>query len=62
MMSPNITLYRKDNACSFIPHALLNELDIPYSEIVLKLENEVMVRVFGVSCQIETASDNSEHN
>lgn len=41
-MPSNIVLYRKDGACSFIPHALLNELGIPYQSVVLDLKDGAM--------------------
>ena len=47
MMSSNLTLYRKDGVCSFIPHALLNELNIPYEEVLLKVDTGVMEAVDG---------------
>lgn len=41
-MSPNITLYRSNGAASFIPHALLNELNIPYSSVILDFKDGKM--------------------
>ncbi|KAF2623787.1 glutathione S-transferase [Macroventuria anomochaeta] len=33
---PELTLYRKDGACSFVPHALLRHLAIPFKAIVMR--------------------------
>lgn len=41
-MPKQLILYRKDGSCSLVPHALLNELDIPFSSAVLKFENGQM--------------------
>lgn len=40
MMATNVTLFRKNGACSFVPHALLNELDIPYKAVVLDFNED----------------------
>lgn len=32
-MTPKLTLYRANGACSLVPHILLHELDIPFSTI-----------------------------
>lgn len=42
-MTSSIVLYRKDGAGSFVPHALLNELGVPYQSIVLDMKDSVMV-------------------
>ena len=34
-MPSEIKLYRRDGACSFVPHALLNELNIPFTSILM---------------------------
>ena len=37
-MSYDLVLYRRDGTCSFVPHALLNELNIPFKELLMKIE------------------------
>jgi glutathione S-transferase len=34
-MAPTLTLFRKNGACSFVPHALLNEVSVPFSSVAL---------------------------
>ena len=41
-MSSKLILFRKDGACSFVPHTLLNELNIPHEATILKFDNWVM--------------------
>lgn len=36
MSLPSITLYRANGACSFVPHAVLKELAIPFQDVVMK--------------------------
>lgn len=33
---PALTLYRANGACSFVPHALLKELSVPFTSVLLK--------------------------
>lgn len=33
---PQLTLYRANGSCSLVPHMLLNELEIPFKEVLLK--------------------------
>ena len=42
-MYPNITLYRSNGACSFIPHTLLNEIGIPFTQVVLGFNQDVQL-------------------
>ena len=46
-MSRELILYRQVGACSFIPHALLNELNISFPSIVLKFEDGLMTPADG---------------
>ena len=41
-MHPNVVLYRSNAAASFIPHALLREVDIPHTSVVLTFKDEKM--------------------
>lgn len=41
-MSSKIILYRSNGACSFIPHVLLNELNIPYTSVILDFKEGKM--------------------
>lgn len=41
MPSPTLTLYRVDGACSRVPHILLRELGVPFSEVLMKLDLSV---------------------
>ena len=46
-MGSDIVLYRKNGACSLIPHALFLELGIPFTPVVLDFENGVMTAADG---------------
>lgn len=41
MSNPTLTLYRVDGACSRVPHILLRELGLPFSEVQMKLDLSV---------------------
>jgi glutathione S-transferase len=39
-MAPTLTLFRKNGACSFVPHAILHELSIPFTSTVLDVNKD----------------------
>ena len=38
----SLILFESHGSCCFVPHALLNELDIPYESVLLTFKNGVM--------------------
>lgn len=37
-MASTLTLFRRNGACSFIPHVILNEIGVPFETIVLDFD------------------------